>query len=618
MMKKTSILSILVPLFLLSLALPIEVFAQQYSFSVPHLKMQVFALPNSEVKIIYDISFQNSVSGRTIDVVDIGMPHAKYFLSNMKAALKKEGGVFSISDIRRSEYVNPGVEVRLGRHGILKGQTAELHFEFTIPNLIYQDTTDKTYASLRITPTWFNPRFVKGSTRVEVAILAHPGIRPEELKYQDIPFSNKALYVGLAAGIWQTTRPLTSAYLVGMSFPRRGLANVIELSSFDLLIKWFKERPSVQLGYSLLLLALFAFFFFRSTGGTGITVFVVLLGIFVFVCAHYPGFHLLAIIPLVILIFFSERGLRKKKLGGYLPAIAEIEGGGIKRGLTAPEAAVLLEMPFSKVLTLTIFGMIKKGILEMVSPSPLAVRISNDFLAPISLEMKQDPKELIQAIREQVASVGGVFHAYEGPFFLAIHDNQNMPLSEIDFSAALKSLIKGVVRKMKNFDLSDTRDYYRRQINSAIETIKGIEEVKVREQQIDNKLEWLLLGDNYSEAIPDTYSPQWHRPSPGKGLFGGTSSTGSPIPASGGTTSLSDVGASFAGWAENTMGGMAESIVPSVASSSSKGGFIDLSGVDRVTEDIFSALSSSSDSGGHGGCACAGCACACACAGGGR
>jgi hypothetical protein len=55
-----------------------------------------------------------------------------------------------------------------------------------------------------------------------------------------------------------------------------------------------------------------------------------------------------------------------------------------------------------------------------------------------------------------------------------------------------------------------------------------------------------------------------------------------------------------------------------------KGGLVDLSGVDRVTGDIFEALSESSGSGGGGGggsscaCACAGCACACACAGGGR
>jgi hypothetical protein len=73
------------------------------------------------------------------------------------------------------------------------------------------------------------------------------------------------------------------------------------------------------------------------------------------------------------------------------------------------------------------------------------------------------------------------------------------------------------------------------------------------------------------------------------------------------------------------MGGLAAAIMPgSMNLPDPKGGLVDLSGVDRVTGDIFEALSESSGSGGGGGggsscaCACAGCACACACAGGGR
>jgi hypothetical protein len=75
------------------------------------------------------------------------------------------------------------------------------------------------------------------------------------------------------------------------------------------------------------------------------------------------------------------------------------------------------------------------------------------------------------------------------------------------------------------------------------------------------------------------------------------------------------------------MGGLAAAIMPgSMSLPDAKGGLVDLSGVDRVTGDVFEALAESSGSGGSGGsggssgcaCACAGCACACACAGGGR
>ena len=37
--------------------------------------------------------------------------------------------------------------------------------------------------------------------------------------------------------------------------------------------------------------------------------------------------------------------LRRMRRPSYLPALVSVEGGGIRRGLTAPEAAVLLEIP---------------------------------------------------------------------------------------------------------------------------------------------------------------------------------------------------------------------------------------------------------------------------------
>ncbi|HQE99892.1 MAG TPA: hypothetical protein PLG06_09200, partial [Anaerolineae bacterium] len=103
--------------------------------------------------------------------------------------------------------------------------------------------------------------------------------------------------------------------------------------------------------------------------------------------------------------------------------------------------------------------------------------------------------------------------------------------------------------------------------------------------------------------------------------------SGSSRPAAGGRTTLGDVGSSFAGWAQATAGGLAGAILPgSLKVPGVSGGVLDLSGMDKVTGDIFEAMAKSSASSGRSGgggghscaCACAGCACACACAGGGR
>ena len=52
-------------------------------------------------------------------------------------------------------------------------------------------------------------------------------------------------------------------------------------------------------------------------------------------------------------------GGQRRKLQ-YLPPKIAIEGHGIKRGLTAVEAAILMQEPLDKVMTMILFGVIKK------------------------------------------------------------------------------------------------------------------------------------------------------------------------------------------------------------------------------------------------------------------
>jgi len=60
----------------------------------------------------------------------------------------------------------------------------------------------------------------------------------------------------------------------------------------------------------------------------------------------------------------------------YLPPKISIEGHGIKRGLTAVEAAILMEQPLDKVMTMILFGVIKKEAAEVVTRDPLELKIA--------------------------------------------------------------------------------------------------------------------------------------------------------------------------------------------------------------------------------------------------
>ena len=84
--------------------------AQDYRFSVPELEMHAIIQRDASVKLIYDITFQNMPGAHSIDIVDIGVPHAGYSLGNVKASIAGQ----NLSDVRHSEFVDPGFEVHLG------------------------------------------------------------------------------------------------------------------------------------------------------------------------------------------------------------------------------------------------------------------------------------------------------------------------------------------------------------------------------------------------------------------------------------------------------------------------------------------------------------------------
>jgi hypothetical protein len=323
--------------------------------------------------------------------------------------------------------------------------------------------------------------------------------------------------------------------------------------------------------------------------------------------------------PIVVVLIGLNEWLLGSRKAHYMPPIAQVEGGGIKRGLTAPEAAVLLELPVAKVLSLVIFGMLKKGILRQVQADPLLVAVNDPFL------IDGDPSMSTQKGRAEFyldagVKQGTVVNAYEHPFLFLVQKNPAKPLREIDFSLPVKTLIAATAARMKGFDLSETKDYYRAIIRKAVEQAAAIGDIPQREQTIDRNFEWILMDDHFPTVFTygRPYHPMWTR-GPTVSPAGGPAAPGIP-----GSTSFGDVASSFSGWAEHTMGSLASAVSPGALSlPHPSGGFLDLSGADHVAGEIFQALAESSGGSGGGGgggcaCACAGCACACACAGGGR
>lgn len=558
-MKHKRIFSLLIFGFLLALIAG-SVNAQNYSFSVPEMLLQVDIQPDASALLIYDITFENY--GSTIDIVDIGLPDDNYNTQNMRASIN---GV-NINRIYTSEYIDVGVEIHLGEQSIPSGQTGTLHFEATMPDMVYADTTNEENASLQISPTWFDSGLIRGTGNIEIRVRMLEGVGIDEVLWQDVEFTDK--YVddsGRVVALWlYESVQATTAYRVGVSFPRQGLNRVVEVTFWDILGRWFAG----------------------ISGGIAVV----------------AGFCLPIAIP-GLFIFFFIRGIIRASKPKYLPAIAQVEGGGIKRGLTAPEAGIILELPLTKVLLLVVFGMLEKGLIRQTKEDPLTVEVVEDFRVRDKPHL-QNEKDKVN-YRSQVAQQKGtVIHKYEHAFLDLFERDPETPLKLQKIVGPMQKLTDHAAAKMKGFDLSDTQDYYRRVIERAIEQANALGDIEQREAYLDQYLPWVMMNQSYRPVLAVggyNYWPRWARQT--------SASTPVSVPSGGRSSSgrasspkFGDVAASFAGWTETTMGGMAAAIMPT-----------------RLQKPAPPSTSSSGGSS-HSSCACAcaGCACACACAGGGR
>lgn len=592
--------------------------AQEYRFSVPELQMAVTVKPDASVRIVYDITFKNNFGAHVIDIVDIGTPSARYDLTEIRASCDGR----ALSDIRHTTNrdVEHGFEIHMGPATIPAGREGTLHVEFDMPEMVYQDTTNADLASLRITPTWFGSEYVTGTTHIQVQIQLPKSVKPDEALHQgpQFPlFTDKVLTKDGTSVVWDWPADrLTGPHMVAVSFPKRDLDRVVRITIIDL----FGNSPVARVVAGLVFLGLFGLLFFRFSGATGVSVFVVLSAAAAVVFFLSPGLHLLSLPIVVVLIGVNEWYLARRK-AHYMPPIAQVEGGGIKRGLTAPEAAALLELPVAKVLSLVIFGMLKKGLVRQIQADPLVVEVDEEFQVKEGTSLPTE-KERYRFYRQAGQKKGVVVHKYEHAFLYLLQNNPGKPVKEVNFGLPVRKLVERAAARMKGFDLSDTQAYYRAIVRRAVRQASAIGDIPQREKAIDRNFEWILMDDHYPTVFTygRPYRPIWTR-----GTTLGTPGAPPAAPGMPGQTSFGDVAASFTGWAENTMGNMASAILPgSLGVEKPSGGFLDLSGADRVTGDFFKALGEAAESGGGGGggggcaCACAGCACACACAGGGR
>lgn len=543
---------------ILAFSLTTSALAQSYSFRLDREVVNVYWNADGTQSLDYVFTFSNQPGAQVIDFVDVGLPNDNYDYKTITADVN--GTPVSIS--RDYQGSGSGVAVDLGSQAIQPGQSGTVHVSVgRISGVVYPDDNDENYASAVFSPTWFGSQYVVGDTDLTVTFHLPPGVKPEEPRWHAAPSgfpSEPQTGIDQDGRVTYTwTNPNASGsqqYTFGASFPKTYVPEtaIVTPPAFDL-FGWISGIIGAIVPNALCCFFILMFF----------------------------GMPILSVIS-----------NQRRKLQYMSPKIA-IEGHGIKRGLTAVEAAILMEQPLDKVMTMILFGVVKKGAATVVRREPLQIEPTTP--APAGL------------------------HEYELNFLEAMQESDTGKRRSALQEMTVK-LVRSVSEKMKGFSRRETIEYYKRIMETAWEQVQKANTPEMQMSFFDQQLEWTMLDKEYDDRSRRVFTgpifvPMWwgqYDPTYRTGPISTSSGGGVSVPrTSSGRTSLP--GAEFAASVVGGVQTFSQKVIGNVQDFTS-----------RVT-NVTNPPPPPSSTGGRGtgggrGCACA-CACAgcaCACAGGGR
>lgn len=556
-MKKSILFLLLIILFIL----PSSALAQSYYFSLDKETVHVYWEADGTLDLIYEFVFTNQPEGHAIEYVDVGLPNYNYSDSNISADV--DGQAITYISSSGYEGSGSGVAVGLGGNSIPPGGRGVVRvFIDGIEDVLFPDTEADDYASAVFAPSYFGSEYVTGTTDITVTFHLPPGIEPDEPRWHNAPsgFSSSPITsrdtLGQITYTWRNPAADPSdQYKFGASFP----SNYVPAAAISKPSIW--QKLGIQPEAVTAILCVGGFFLF-----------------FIF----------------IIVVSVSSNKKRKLK---YLPPKIRIEGHGIKRGLTAIEAAILLERPADKIFTMILFSLLQKEAAKVLSQDPLKLEFSD----PVPEKLRKYEKQFIEAFKFESGRV------------------RKTALQDL-----MISLIKSVGKKMEGFSHKESVRYYEDIIKRAWKQVEDADTPEVKSEKFNDHMGWTMLDRDFEDKTQDVFRrgpvfvPIWwnrYDPSYNTPRISGSSLKIASPSLSGGRTLPQLPGADFAASMATGISNFSNDVVGNITDFTSR--------ITQKTNPVPKPTSSSGRSGGwsSGGgssCACACAGCACACAGGGR
>jgi hypothetical protein len=506
-----------------------------YSFQLDYELAEVHINKDGGVDISYLFNFTNSGS---IDGVDIGLPNYHYDQSSAYAAIMVAGVTYEPKLIHPSPYVPIGLAVEFDQNAIsaINAYGAfKVYFSVSNPHMVYLNELVNGTAGIRFRPTWFNPDFQVYSTKILEQKIYFPegfNISSEAYYLQGRPWdsldfnSNDNCLIATWIDLNVDPSSQEAGYLdSGAAFPTGFVDKYYQNDIWESLEDFFHNA-------------------------------------WVLIKQLAPLILVAAVFTAIIVILIWRRDVRAKD---YFEPEVDVPGAGPRRDLTAVEAAIVLERPMQMVATMILFGLIKKGRVEILSD--------------------KSPMEL-----KKLADKGD--YPYEDGYLRAI---DSYGFLDIDFlKDCLIELVNSVVRKMKGFDVAATRLYYGKICDAAWSQVKTAGTPEEFAELLAENNSWMMLDRDFADRMDHEYV---HGPI----IILGRPSSNATI-----NTGIQNMAKSYVSQVRSACDNMVKGL---------RGMSKDVTSVTNPLPTPSTSGGSFGGSGGGGGCACA---CACACAGGGR
>lgn len=413
---------VIFPLLMLALALGIYPAYAQARYRVDRVWVQIWINEDGSIDMIYNVTI-TYVSGTPKGIITLGMPKGVFQIHYVRDI---DGGNLTHAIISYGDFY--GVDIAIGDPILLNKPYIVIVYA-SVPKMVYEDEMNPGNVGLKFYPSTFDD--AEGTIGdIRVAMVLPEGVREDEVKYAERRFSN--VYrneENLLVVYWEEKGwPPAEEFWVGVSFPK----------------KYVSIGPDI--------------WYYILVGGS-IAAFMVAIG---------------------VVIVLAFRGLKKAKY--EKPRIA-IEALGPARGLTAVEAAVLLDLKPIKVLTMILFSLLLKRAVEIVSTEPVIRlrRLHHDSADESNLRY------------------------YEIDFLWAIRSDGSLDESTL---ARLYLNLKDTVNlKIRGFSRIDTINYYRDIVNRAWQQVMQAGTPELKCDALEENMEWLLADEGFEDKLRIAFPP---------------------------------------------------------------------------------------------------------------